>query len=85
MRALFMPRDLQYNFRNKNTLEIPNVRITSYGTEKVQFIGQKLGLMLPPIVRESQSLIAFKKELRSCTIQCDCRLCKTFISRAGCN
>ena len=42
MKDLFKPRDLQYNLRNKNTLEIPNVRTTSYGIETVQFIGQKL-------------------------------------------
>ena len=83
MRELFKQRDLQYNLRNKNTLEIPKVVRTSYGIETVQFIGQKLWQMLLPNVRESPSLKAFKKELRSCTIKCDCRLCKTFISRLG--
>ena len=89
MRELFKPStDLQYNLRNNNTLEIPEVRTTSYGIETVQFFGQKLWQMLPPNVRESLSLIALKKEWRekiliSCTIKCDCSLCKTFISRFG--
>ena len=82
MRELFKPRELQYTLRNGNTLEIPKVK-TSYGTETVQFISQKLWQMLPLNVRESPSLISFKKELRSCLIKCDCRLCKTFISRLG--
>ena len=81
MRELFRPRDLQYNLRNKNTLEIPEVVTTSYGIETAQFISQKLWQMLPPNVRESPSLKAFKKDLKSCTIKYDCRLCKTFISR----
>ena len=81
MRELFKPRDLQYNLRNKNTLDIPKVVTRSYGIETVQFIGQKLWQMLPPNVRGSPSLKAFRKELRSCTIKCDCRLCKTFICR----
>ena len=42
MRELFQPRDLQYNLRNRNTLEIPKVVTTSYAIETVQFIGQKL-------------------------------------------
>ena len=85
MRELFKPRDLQYNLRNKNTLDVPKVRITSYGIETVQSIHRKMWQMLPPPpnVRESPSLIAFKKELRSRTINCDCRLCKTFIPRLG--
>ena len=41
-RELFKPRDLKYNLRNKNTLEIPKVRTTLYGIETVQFIGEKL-------------------------------------------
>ena len=83
MRELLKPRNLQYNLRSKNTLEIPKVWTTLYGIETVQFIGQKLWQMLCPNVRESPSLIAFKRELKSCTIKCDCRLCKTFISRLG--
>ena len=83
MTELLKPRDLQYNAKNKNTIEIKKVRTMSYGIETVQFIGQKLWQMLPQNARESPSLIAFKKEVRSCTIKCDCRLCRIFISRLG--
>ena len=83
MRKFFNPRDLQYTLGNKNTLDVPKVRTTLYGIETVQFIGPKLWQMLPLNARESPSLIAFKKVLRSCTIKCDCRLRKTFISRLG--
>ena len=83
MKALSKPRDLQYNLRHKNTLDIPKVRTASYSRERVLFIGQKLWPMLPPNVRASQLLIASKKELRSCTIKYDCRSYKTFISRVG--
>ena len=83
MKELLKPRDLQYDLRNKNTLDTPKARTTSHGIETVQYIGQELWQMLLPNVREPSSLKAFKKELRSCTIKCDCRLCKTFISRVG--
>ena len=46
MKELFKPRDLQYNVRNKNTLDIAKVRTTSYDIETVQYIGQKLWQML---------------------------------------
>ena len=54
-----------------------------YGIETVRYLGQKLWQTLPHSVRESQSLTTFKKELRAYTIECDCRLCKTFISGLG--
>ena len=82
-RELLKPRNLQYHLRSKNTLQVPEVRTTSYGIETVQFSGQNLWQMRLSNVRESPSLIAFKKELRACTIKCDCRLCKTFMSRLG--
>ena len=76
----FEARDVQYDLRNKNTLGIPNAKTTSYGIETVRYLGQKLWQTLPRSVGESQSLTAFKKELRTYTIECDCSLCKTFIS-----
>ena len=83
MSEIFEARDVQYNLRNKNTLGIPNAKTTSYGIETVRYLGQKLWQTLPHSVRESQSLTAFKKELRTYTIECDCRLCKTYISGLG--
>ena len=80
MSEIFEARDVQYDLRNKNTLSIPNAKTTSYGIETVRYLGQKLWQTLPHSVREPQSLTAFEKELRTCTIECDCRLCKTFIS-----
>ena len=80
MSEIFEARDVQYNLRNKNTLGIPNTTATSYGIETVRYLGQKLWQTLPRSGRECQSLTAFKKELRTCTIECDCKLCKTFIS-----
>ena len=75
MSEIFEARDVQYDLRNKNTLGIPNAKTTSYGIETVRYLGQKLWQTLPHSVRESQSLTAFKKELRTYTIECDCRLC----------
>ena len=79
---IFEARDVQYDLRNKNTLGIPLWYMT-YGIETVRYLGQKLWQTLPHSVRESQSLTAFKKELRTYIIECDCRLCKTYISGLG--
>ena len=78
MSEIFEARDLQYDLRNKNTLGIPNGKTTSYGIETVRYLGQKLWQTLPHSVRESQSLTTFKKESRTYTIECGCRLCKTY-------
>ena len=45
MRELSKPRDLQYNFGNKNTFEIPKVRTTLYGIQTMQFIGLPIEIL----------------------------------------
>ena len=83
MSEIFAARDVRYDLRNKNTLGTPNAKTTSYGTKTVRYLRQKLWQTLPHSVRESQSLTALKKDLRAYIIECDCRLCKTFISGLG--
>ena len=65
MSEIFEARDVQYGLRNKNTLSIPNAKTTSYGIETVRYLDQKLWKTLPHSVRESQSLTAFKKRIKS--------------------
>ena len=81
--SFFEARDAQYDLQNKNTLGIPNAKKTSYGMGTVRYLGKKLWKTLPRTVRESQSLTALKKELRTYTIESDCISCKTFISGLG--
>ena len=83
MSEIFEARDVQYDLRNKNNLGIPNARTTFYGIETGRYLGQKLWQTLPRSIREPQSLTAFKKELRTCKIDCECRFCKKFISDLG--
>ena len=68
MSDIFEARDVQYDLRFKNTL---GIKTNSYGIETVRYLNQKLWQTLPRSVRESQSLTAFKKELRTYTIECD--------------
>ena len=72
MTEIFEARGVQYDLRDKNTLGIPNARTISYGIETVRYFGQKLRQILPHSIRESQALEAFKKELSTYTIECDC-------------
>ena len=38
---------------------------------------------MPYSIRESQSLTAFKKELKASIVESDCKVCKMFISGLG--
>ena len=82
MKEIFCERTVTYNLRNNNEFLLPRVRTTSYGSETIKYIGQRLWLSVPQHIRDAQSINEFKKQIRSWNgADCTCRLCRTFIPR----
>ena len=54
-----------YNLRNNNEFELPRVKTTSYGSEKIKYRGLRFWLFLPQRIRDAQSINEFKKEIKS--------------------
>ena len=63
--------------------ETTNVRTVMNGTESIRFRGPKIWDLLPRDLQESRSLNEFKYKIKSWKPDCDCRLCKTFITNLG--
>ena len=84
MKEIFCERTVTYNLRNNNEFLLPRVRTTSYGSETIKYRGQRLWLSLPQYIRDAQSIIEFKKQIKSWNgADCTCRLCRTFIPHLG--
>ena len=84
MKEIFCERTVTYNLRNNNEFLLPRVRTTSYGSETIKYRGQRLWLSLPQHIRDAQSIIEFKKQIKSWNgADCTCRLCRTFIPQLG--
>ena len=49
-----------YHLRDNNEFFQPRVRSINHGAERVRFKGPQLWQMLPPAIRNSQSLCQFK-------------------------
>ena len=47
MKEIFTKREVQYNLRSKNHLQLPNVKTAKYGVENTQYIGHHLWISLP--------------------------------------
>ena len=76
MKEIFCER----NLRNNNEFLLPRVRTTSYGSETIKYRGQRLWLSLPQHIRDAQSIIELKKQIKSWNgADCTYRLCRTFI------
>ena len=61
-----------------------NIRTVTYGTNTLSFLGPKIWAIVPTSIRESKSLVEFKKEISKWKPeQCPCRLCDTYITDLG--
>ena len=78
MEGIFRENAAHYNLRNSNEFAQPRVKSISNGTEGIRFKGRQLWQMLPPTIRNSESLCQFKIKKN-----CPCRLCRTFVPSLG--
>ena len=85
MEQIFNIRENTYNVRNFRTFSTRNVKTHIYGTETVTYKSSQLWNLVPPEIKNSQSLLMiFKKAIKQWTCSnCPCRLCKTYIKELG--
>ena len=59
---IFTKRDVQYNLRSKNHLQLPNVKTAKHRIENIQHIGHQLWVSLPEEIKDSDTLTNFKQK-----------------------
>ena len=64
MEGTFCENAAHYHLHNNNEFAQPRVKSASNGTESIQFKGPRLWQMLPPIIRNSESLCQFKTKIK---------------------
>ena len=65
-----------YNYSNPKTV--------NYGLETLRSFGPKLWNMIPKDLKDSSSLVDFKRNIKKWIPQdCSCRLCKSYIPQLG--
>ena len=84
MLEIFCDNTAYYNLRNNNEFFQPRVRSVNNGTESFRFKGPQPWQMLPPTIRNSQSLCQFKRKIQRWNGEnCPCKLCRVFIPNLG--
>ena len=73
MKEIFIEKVPSYELRDGGNMCLPRVKTMRFGTETVRFLGQKLSRTLPADMKESESLLVFKRKIRTHTVSCDCR------------
>ena len=84
MKNISAERDVQYNLRSKNHLQLPNVKTAKYGIENIQHIGLHLWVSLPEEIKDSGILRKFKQKIKPWKgSTCIRKLCKIYINGVG--
>ena len=84
MNEIFPQRNPPNNMRNTNTFLLPKVHTVNYGTETVRYRGQCMWHSLPQEIKDTDSVQQFKNKIKFWKNgDCDCRLCKQYISQLG--
>ena len=60
MKSMFTERDVEYNLRSKNNLQLPNIRTSKYGIENIQYTSHHLWASLLDEIKDSGTPINFK-------------------------
>ena len=84
MKSVFPDTSNPYNLRNKPEFKTSNVRTVSYGTETLTFRGPKTWLLVPNVIRNSESLSEFKAKIKQWKPEgCTCRICRIYVANLG--
>ena len=72
-----------YDLRNHKELYSRNPKTVRYGTETVSYIAPKIWSKVPETIKMSLSLESFKTKIRKWKLECDSRLCITYLHHVG--
>ena len=84
MNEIFVEKRNSYILRGNNNLYVPIPHSDAYGIDKIRYTGFKLWNSLPMGIKVSNTLIEFKRKVKRYQFKnCNCRLCKKFITNLG--
>ena len=83
MKEIFVQKDMTYSLRNKLMMRIPKTQTSRHGIESLSFLGSKLWNNLPEELKNIKTLPSFKRQIKGWKVNCNCRLCREFVSQIG--
>ena len=77
MGEFFVQRELTYDLRIKNTLQIPPTKTISFGIKSLAFRGSILWNSMPDTIKSVENVFRFKKGIKAWNgDKCSCNICK---------
>ena len=79
-----LKEESHYNLRYTSNFAIQSIHSVYHGSESVSYLRPKIWELIPPVIRQIESFIGFKKERKKLKpTNCSCRICKSYIASVG--
>ena len=77
MSEFFIPKDIQYDLRTNNLLQLPKNNTVAYGNNSLSFRGSILWNTLPDTIKAAQNTKQFKNMIKNWKgDSCSCNICR---------
>ena len=74
---IFQTKDVAYNLRTKNLLQLPSANTLSYGNDSLSFRGAILGNTLSDSIKILATSASFKRSIKEWKgDNCSCKICR---------
>ena len=83
MSEIFKLKENTYNLRNVHIFESQNPRTKKFGLDSIAYRASQLWKNIPEEIRNSTSLLMFKKKIKVPLISCSCICCRKYIHHVG--
>ena len=77
MHEYLIRKDVKYNLRTRDLLQIPAANSTTFGIDSIKFRGSLLWNSIPDLIKRVSSTAIFKSNIRNWSgEECHCNICR---------
>ena len=77
MQECFIRKDVKYDLRTRDLLQIPSAKSITFGIDSIKFRGSLFGKSIPDLIKRASSAAIFKRNINNLSgEECHCKMCR---------
>ena len=77
MQEYFIRKDVKYDLRTRDLLQIPVAKSSTFGIDSIKFRGSLLWNSIPDLIKRAPSAAILKRDIKNWSgEECHCKICR---------
>ena len=77
MQENFIRKDVKYDLRTRDLLQVPSVKSITFGIDSIKFRSSLMWNSIPDIMKRTSSAAIFKRNMGNLSREkCNCKICR---------